>query len=44
MITGNDIAARQCSTGCWVVNPKETKFFCEMILNDLKKIDQENSN
>eukprot|EP01080_Neovahlkampfia_damariscottae_P008363 gene8363-188_t len=35
---GNDIAARKSSCTLWIVKPKETKFFLELLLSDFKKI------
>eukprot|EP01102_Stenamoeba_stenopodia_P007650 TRINITY_DN2159_c0_g1_i6.p1 TRINITY_DN2159_c0_g1~~TRINITY_DN2159_c0_g1_i6.p1 ORF type:complete len:239 (-),score=56.37 TRINITY_DN2159_c0_g1_i6:24-740(-) len=36
LLTGNDIAARNRSSTLWITAPKETAFFCEMILSDVK--------
>lgn len=34
---GNDTAARKSSTTLWIVKPKETRFFLELLLSDLTK-------
>jgi len=36
--TGNDIAARKTATSIWVVKPKETRFFLDLLANDFEKL------
>jgi IMP and pyridine-specific 5'-nucleotidase len=37
---GNDIAARKTATTLWIVKPKETKFFLDLLLTDLKNLEK----
>jgi IMP and pyridine-specific 5'-nucleotidase len=34
---GNDIAARKSACTLWIVQPKETKFFLELLMSDFEK-------